>query len=239
MQAADFKPMIICKNIFVCDDENQVFFDKVKSAIEILWTHDTGRRLIKKIKDGTHQITIIFNSNKNECIAQDVEGSKQTGVGSRSTIYINYKKLIISQSDIIHYGNDEKKVEYPFCIKVAHQLIYAYRNSYGKRSKEFEERKILGFEQYKKEPPKISVNSILLEHGLRVLAYTDDTLKQIEIERQEKFSPSNYLNKPEYKIMKTSLSALEHTSSNFNSNNSGEFESSPFKINASCSINKL
>lgn len=138
------------------------FVNNIKIALNHLSTAEVGNRLLRKIADGHHTIYIKHNSNDNS--ARGTEDGCIRGRGCNTFIEISCSDL---------------HTESPFFIRLAHELIHGYHNSYGKClnssileknvwENDEEYNTIVGLTSNKinRKRPKITENAIRLEHHL-------------------------------------------------------------------------
>lgn len=161
------------KNIHVEFNNNTPsnFVSKVSLALINLSSGEVGQRLLKKIGKGRHIVIIQYTPDTSETIPLNSMAAGTYGVGSSSIIKI-------SQDEYSVLDFNAKKVTYPFFVELAHELIHAYHNSYGKNkgSYNFSGCKDVWTNQEEfntimkpyspwRSKPKISENAILAEHG--------------------------------------------------------------------------
>jgi Effector protein len=159
------KNICIQNNSSVCPD----FENVVRKNLQSINSTETGKRLIEKIDQSKHQVKISYFV-KTSCLqlGSKTDPSKR-GKGCDS--WILFTGSAKDKIDI-HL----KRLETPSFIDLAHELIHACHNSYGKNAKEEEYPSIdKGFwtnpEEYKTifgfENTKITENRIRKEHGLQ------------------------------------------------------------------------
>lgn len=181
----------VCNNIIVHDEKNQIFLDKITSAIEILKSQNVGKRLINKIINGKHRVIIKYDRNVNNCEAHDSKEATKRGVGCSSTIRLNFEKPSLC-------GFKGEEIESPFFVKLAHELIHALHNSHGKNngystcgvwSNQEELKTIYPEVDLKRTKPKISENAIRAEHGLplRFSHYSYNAYTKASFEQKKEF----------------------------------------------------
>jgi len=164
------------ENVFIQLNNNPplLFINKVCDAFKMLSNKEVGNRLITKIGKGKHIVVIKYSKDSDYTRAKMANYACMKGFGSDSKI-----KITEYSSSALDF--DAKGISIPFFIKLAHELIHAYHNSYGKnikwkdssRCKEDwtnpEEIKTVmgaGYGNYARSKPKICENAIREEHGL-------------------------------------------------------------------------
>ncbi len=170
----------IVNNIFVevTTGTPSDFLDSVREAFATLSKGEVGQALIDKIAAGKHKVSIKYESGKNYATALNAMAARVRGVGCETEISISRGNPVV--------GFKGEKIESPFFITLAHELIHAYHNSYGKNkgdatsccdskvwTGDAEYKTIVGLPSKKsdRKRPKISENAIRQEHKLP-LRYT-------------------------------------------------------------------
>jgi len=195
----ELKPIEIFKNIILRNPYDQVFNEKVQEAFKILASGRVGQRLISKIGAGRHQV-FILQGDKSEVtpgFSDNLKGMEESS--DRTKGCVSFVRLKLDQELVWRYSEKDrrlqwylkKRIEYvhdmngkpieiPFFITLAHELIHAYHNTYGKNKRhEFtmdtrvwstdeEYKTIVGFPSKKpfRMEPKITENTIRREHRL-------------------------------------------------------------------------
>lgn len=149
------------------------FLDKIDSAIELLFSKEVGRRLLLKIAFARHNVTIQHTADGSSRVGaiDDVRG-QTVGCGTGSRILLSDKTLKV-------FDANNTLIDMPFFITLAHELIHAYHNAYGKSrrtsktcdraiwSSDEEYHTITGLHaDVPDRKPRITENSIRKEHGL-------------------------------------------------------------------------
>ncbi len=162
----------LSKNIYfqTTPDTPDGFLTKVQEAMAKILEGEVGQRLIRKIGEGQEYVTIIH--------AVDADNTRRDlwppSGGAGSTIQLSGRAKTMLDAN-------GQEIPHPFFLTVAHELIHAYHNSYGKNkgviccgnkevwTNDEEYKTIIGWPS--KNPqlrtrPKISENSIRSEHNL-------------------------------------------------------------------------
>lgn len=160
------------------------FLETVETALSKINSKPVGQRLITKIGKGAHLVVINYSATDNSAISRDASLAVAKGYGTLTDIFV-------SCQDRIHVGKTSPEIVCPFFAVLAHELIHAYHNSYGKhmtdsRGKQmisglvriedhqdiwtvFEEHYTIDgmpFQKVSLAKPKITENAIRREHGL-------------------------------------------------------------------------
>lgn len=184
-----FKEM--AKNIFLIPSA-LMFNEEVEKAFKILLTGRVGQRLIAKIGAGKHPIYIKESSQRSSADPDDLDSACNRNLGSSTIIslYLNIR-VVFDQSTSTPipslvplegrvFDRNGNTIAMPFFLSLAHELIHALHNSYGKNkafqktvdrhvwSSDEEYHTIEGFPSKKatRAEPKITENAIRREHNL-------------------------------------------------------------------------
>ncbi len=115
------------KNIFI--QAKPEFRQIVETALSKIESCEVGKRLIDRINNGKHPVWINLSSKSehdNLCLAID-DNYKNPKIGSSSDIFLALKTTKVFDMA----GNS---YEMPVFLSLAHELIHAYHNSYGKNA---------------------------------------------------------------------------------------------------------
>ena len=162
-------------NIFVQSNsvEYPNFLEETKEDFKTILLGEVGQRLIKKIEQGQHAVFIEYGKN---CKGKAFDGTLSRSRGWGADTVIHYDCTAQNVFDC-----KGSSIESPRFIKLAHEMIHALHNSYGKNAqalkckhnnffwKSQEEFKTIFGNPSKnlnRKRPKITENAIRAERGL-------------------------------------------------------------------------
>ena len=109
--------------------------NSVHTALKIIASKPVGQRLLKKIDEGKYWvlITSLEDSDTSPETRTFGPGGNISGMGCPSIISISEKHnfTLIGYKHKL-YSTDLSPIAAPFWISLAHELIHAYHNSYGR-----------------------------------------------------------------------------------------------------------
>ena len=101
------------------------FEDKVKRALGKIASSVVGTGLLAAIASQRHRIDIFYHPTESSAVPFGKKGCDIPGVGTPSFVSLSDRKLNVFDSKF-------RPIKQPFYVTVAHELIHALHNAYGK-----------------------------------------------------------------------------------------------------------